>query len=152
MKHELVPTPSRNDPASAFEALRGEVGLLRRALEGLAAERQAAPDYMPTMADQARRLAGMERLLEELSRSPALRLTPEGLITDIVRAGDSARAGDRDTLKRTNTDLRAAIARIEGAVRTARTAEQQRYFLAGMMLAAVYVGVIAGLYIARVVS
>src|SRR5687768_12964943 len=132
MKHELVPTPARNDPASAFEALRGEVGLLRRALEGLAAERQAAPDYMPTMADQARRLAGIEELLERFTRSPALLGTPASLAADIARAGERVRAEDRDTLARANAELRAAIASIEAVVRNARTVEQQRYFLAGM--------------------
>ena len=34
-------TNTSNDPASAFEALRGEISLLRRAVEGLTAERQA---------------------------------------------------------------------------------------------------------------
>lgn len=149
MKHDLAPTPPRNDPASAFETLRGEVGLLRRALEGLAAERQAAPDYMPTMADQARRLAGIERLLEGFSRSPALQLTPASLAADIERAGASVRAGDLETLTRAFGTLRASIASIDGVVRNARTAKQQRYFLAGMMLAALYLGVCAGLGLAK---
>lgn len=99
MKHELVPAPARSDPASAFEALRGEVGLLRRALEGLAAERQLAPDYTLTMADQARRLAGIEALIDGFSHSPALQLTPESLAASIARAGETVRAGDRDTLR-----------------------------------------------------
>lgn len=149
MKHDLVLSLARNDPASAFEALRGEVGLLRRALEGLAAERQAAPDYMPTMADQARRLAGIEELLERFSRSPALQLTPESLAASITRAGDSARAGDRETLTQANADLRAAIARIDGVVRKVRTAEQQRDMLAGVGLACLYVGVHCGAALAR---
>lgn len=34
-----------SSPADAFEALRREVALLRRALEGLAAEQKAQPDY-----------------------------------------------------------------------------------------------------------
>lgn len=149
MKHDLVPTPTRNDPASAFEALRGEVGLLRRALEGLAAERQAAPDYMPTMADQARRLAGIEIAIKGFAQSPALQLTPASLAADIARAGENVRVGDCDTLTSAFGTLRTSIATIDGVVRNARTAEQQRYFLAGMMLAALYVGIYGGLVLAK---
>lgn len=149
MKRELVPTPARNDPASAFEALRGEVGLLRRALEGLAAERQAAPDYMPTMADQARRLAQIEQLLEKFSHSPALQLTPESLAASVARAGESVRAGDRDTFTRAFGTLRASIASIDGVVEQARTADRQLYLLCGTGLACLYAGVIAGLGLAR---
>ena len=46
-----------DDPATAFAALRGEVSLLRRAVEGLTAERQNVPDYSPTLTDLSRRLA-----------------------------------------------------------------------------------------------
>ncbi len=40
------------DPAEAFERLRGEVALLRRAVEGLTAARESIdlPDYEPTLA------------------------------------------------------------------------------------------------------
>lgn len=136
MKHELVPAPARNDPASAFEALRGEVGLLRRALEGLAAERQLAPDYTLTMADQARRLAGIEALIDGFSHSPALQLTPESLAASIARAGETVRAGDRDTLTRALGTLRASITSFDAVVWKVRTARQQWFFVGGMMLAA----------------
>jgi hypothetical protein len=36
-----------DDPGEAFDALRAEVSLLRRAIEELTAERQSAPDYTP---------------------------------------------------------------------------------------------------------
>lgn len=149
MKHELVPAPARNDPASAFEALRGEVGLLRRALEGLAAERQATPDYMPTMADQALRLAGIENAITSFVQSPALKFTPVSLAADIARAGERVRVGDRETLQRTNTDLRTSIASIDGIVERARTADCQLYLLCGTGLACLYAGGITGLALAR---
>ena len=152
MKHDLVPAPGRNDPASAFEALRGEVSLMRRALEGLAAERQAAPDYMPTMADQAHRLAGIENAIKSFAESPALQLTPASLAADIARAGETVQAEDRDTLTRAFGTLRTSIAGIDGIVRKVRTDEQQRCFVAGMTLVGLYVGAVAGLWIARLLS
>src|SRR3546814_12082283 len=42
-------TGQPDDPAQAFAELRSEVSLLRRAIEGLTAERQNAPDYAPTL-------------------------------------------------------------------------------------------------------
>ncbi|MBD3734762.1 MAG: hypothetical protein IE934_18905, partial [Sphingopyxis sp.] len=44
------------DAAEAFEAMRGELALLRRAVEGLAAERGAidVPDYTETLGELQR--------------------------------------------------------------------------------------------------
>src|SRR3546814_19910237 len=56
MDSESALPGTNNDPASAFEALRGEISLLRRAVEGLTAERQAAPNYKPTLAAMAEQL------------------------------------------------------------------------------------------------
>lgn len=69
------------DPASdAFERLRLEVALLRRAIEGLAAEReQPAVDYSPTLAALKTSLAKVQASLEALSERPALSLGAEHL-------------------------------------------------------------------------
>ncbi|WP_430418335.1 DUF6118 family protein [Phenylobacterium sp.] len=69
------------DPASdVFERLRLEVALLRRAVEGLAAERdQPAPDYSPTLAALKKSLAEVQAALENLGERPALVLGPEHL-------------------------------------------------------------------------
>lgn len=70
-----------SDPASeAFEWLRLEVALLRRAVEGLAAERdQPAPDYSPTLAALKKSLSEVQATLEALGERPALVLGPEHL-------------------------------------------------------------------------
>src|SRR3546814_2326084 len=65
MDSESALPGTNNDPASAFEALRGEISLLRRAVEGLTAERQAAPNYKPTLAAMAERLAAIEHSRSE---------------------------------------------------------------------------------------
>src|SRR3546814_5341308 len=72
-------TGQPDDPAQAFAELRSEVSLLRRAIEGLTAERQNAPDYAPTLKVLSGRLTRIEAFMGEVSESPAMRLTPANL-------------------------------------------------------------------------
>jgi len=72
MEPDTNPPVAHDDPASAFAALRGEVSLLRRAVEGLTAERQNAPDYTPTLTGLSSRLAHAEELLGKIAASPAI--------------------------------------------------------------------------------
>jgi hypothetical protein len=149
MRPGLPSPPAPGDPAAAFDALRGEVSLLRRALEGLTAERQVVPDYTPTLTAQARRLSHVEELLGDIAGRPALRLTPESMAESIARAGETVRAGDRATAQRAMADLRAAIATIDAVVEQARTAERQLYLLCASGLAGLCIGAIGGLALAR---
>ncbi|MFA6125256.1 MAG: DUF6118 family protein [Sphingomonas sp.] len=116
---------AQSDPASAFADLRGEVSLLRRAVEGLTAERQNAPDYTPTLTELSSRLARTEELLGKIAESPAMRLTPENMAVSIARASETARAGDRETLDKSGATLRASIASINGVVEHAWAADRQ---------------------------
>src|SRR3546814_19557232 len=72
MDSESALPGTNNDPASAVEALRGEISLLRRAVEGLTAERQGAPNYKPKLAAMAERLAA-------LAHSPAMPRHPQDI-------------------------------------------------------------------------
>ena len=92
------PPVAHDDPTSAFAALRGEVSLLRRAVEGLTAERQNAPDYTPTLTGLSSRLTRAEELLGKIAESPAMRLTPENLAVSIARASETARAAASSSL------------------------------------------------------
>jgi hypothetical protein len=49
MDDPATPARAQSSAARAFEDLRSEVSLLRRAIEGLAAERRDQPDYAPTL-------------------------------------------------------------------------------------------------------
>lgn len=148
MKPGLSSPSAPGDPAAAFDALRGEVSLLRRALEGLTAERQVVPDYTPTLTGQARRLSRVEELLGDIAGRPALRLTPESMAESIARASDTVRSGDRATLQRALAELRAAIGSIDSVVEQARTAERQLYLLCATALAAFVAGTVAALTLA----
>ena len=86
-----------DDPAArAFEDLRAELSLLRRAVERLTAERTElpdAPDYSETLGVISRNLSGTAQKVDALVRSPALSLTPETLNRQIVEAGVGTERG-----------------------------------------------------------
>ena len=88
-----------DDPAArAFEDLRAELSLLRRAVERLTAERTElpdAPDYSETLGVISRNLSGTAQRVDALVKSPALSLTPEALNRQIVEAGVAGRSEDR---------------------------------------------------------
>lgn len=105
--------------------LRLEVGLLRRAIEGLTAERQNAPDYTPTLTELAGRLGLIEGFLGKVSESPAMRLTPDNLAASIVKASETVRARDRENLGKADAMLRASVASINAVVEQAWTANRQ---------------------------
>lgn len=117
--------PIEDDPANAFAALRGEVSLLRRAIEGLTAERQNVSDYTPTLAGMSRRLSHVEELLEKVAESPAMRLTPEDLALSIARASEIARARDCRMLDKAGATLRESTASINEIVERAWAADRQ---------------------------
>lgn len=125
METEPSQLTSQEDPAWAFIALRGEVSLLRRAVQGLTAERQNTPDYTPTLTDLAGKLGHIEAFLGKVAESPAMRLTPENVAVSVARASETARAGHRESLEKAGAILRASIASINGVVEHAWAADRQ---------------------------
>ena len=100
-----------SDPASkAFEQLRGEVALLRRAMEGLAAERASIeiPDYCETLAQITTAVASVDERLVTLSKKPAFGLSPQGFSQEIVAASEKIRREDRQTI----TESREALQQV----------------------------------------
>ena len=66
------------DPAAeAFARLEGELALMRRAVQHLAAERAdiVIPDYGPTLTDMAKRMGAISESLKGIARHPALQMT-----------------------------------------------------------------------------
>ena len=75
----LVEPQQPNDPAAqAFAQLRGEVALLRRAVEQLASERAdiVLPDYSATLGKIALTLGEIGGDMQQMAASPALEVTP----------------------------------------------------------------------------
>ena len=87
-----------DEAARAFEDLRAELSLLRRAVERLTAERAEpsdTPDYSETLGIISQNLLGTAQRVNALVKSPALALTPEELNRQIVEAGVAGRIEDR---------------------------------------------------------
>ncbi|HEX4739037.1 MAG TPA: DUF6118 family protein [Allosphingosinicella sp.] len=123
MSQDIVPTAS--DPARAFEDLRGEVSLLRRAVQGLTAERQNAPDYLPTLQQMVERLDWIARKVERVATAPAMELMVESLASRVEQASVEARLETRQLVADANAVMRASIARIDAVVERGWTAERQ---------------------------
>ena len=149
-----APTPDAtgDNPAHAFEALRGEVSLLRRAVEGLASARDRVPDYSPTLGAMAEALNAATGALKRIERSPAVHLTPAALTAEIDKAAAPARDADRTAARETHAAMWKAIGRIDGIVERGQGADQQLRWLiwsgaggalVGMLLMAVLPGAIA---------
>lgn len=77
------------DPVQAFEDLRAEVSVLRRAIEGLpsALRENRPPDYSADLAVLGKGLDEIGEQLEAVLKSPALMMTPEQQGQAIARAG-----------------------------------------------------------------
>jgi len=106
------------DPAQAFEDLRAEVSVLRRAIEALpAAMRESrSPDYSQDLAVIGKGLDEMGEQLETILKSPALTRTPEQQGQAIANAGANL--------------IREAAQRLD---RAAQEAERERSRLSGII-------------------
>lgn len=104
-----------NDPAEAFEDLRGEVALVRRAVERLSAERAEVPepvDYSETLGIISQNLSGTAQRVDALVRSPALALTPETISRQIDAAGYTVRVEDHRLFAAAKQGLEEVTARL----------------------------------------
>lgn len=113
-----------NDPAAdAFERLRLEVALLRRAVEGLAADAGAEPiDYSPTLARLSKALAEVNTQVRALGEQPVLALAPDQLGSLFQTAAARVLARPVVTLEREQ----AVLSQATEALRAARQADMAR--------------------------
>ena len=150
-KPEEPAVPVEEDAAAvAFEHLREEVALCRRAVAGLAAERAAIqiPDYSKTLNQMAGALNTMSEQLNALSEKPALALTPRQWTYQIATAGNEVRRTEQYTLDQARAGFEKVTQELSARLFSARQADQQDKWLmwagAGGMLA----GTAFGLFIA----
>ena len=145
-------TAPADDIAEAFEALRGEISLTRRAVEGLTAARERVPDYSVTLGQVAEALKQTAEGIDRIERSPAVRLSPTGLTNEITKASAEARAEDHALLRETRDALTRSIGRVDGIVERGQAVDRQVRrlvwtgaggALGGMLLMAILPGAIA---------
>jgi hypothetical protein len=137
------PAPeAAGDPAAeAFARLEGELALMRRAVQHLAAERAdiVIPDYGSTLTAMAKRLSEIDQCMEDMADHPAMQMTPDSIGNRIAAAADSARRSDHDRIAQARNDLHHAAQEMRSVTAHARTAAEQRqqlYQVAGGALLA----------------
>jgi hypothetical protein len=120
---------SAGETALAFEDLRAEISLLRRAVEGLTAARERMPDYTPTLGSMMAQLKTTHEALQRIEHSPAVALTPVALTKEIVQAAANARADDARKLDEARDTIARSIGRIDGIVERGQSVEGQSRLL-----------------------
>jgi hypothetical protein len=144
------------DPAEAFDRLRAviegqgrELALLRRAVEGLAAERAHidVPDYSETLGRMQQGVdATADRIAvinDVIARSPALAMTPEQMAQHIAAAGNAARREDQAALAKAGEDKARVMAELRTIAGSARTRAEQRNRQLWFGLGGVAAGILA---------
>ena len=141
--------------AEAFEEVRGEVALLRRAIERLAAERAELPeqpDYSETLGRIANATVAAAQRLDALSKAAEDGIAPRYVADRIIAASSGARAEDQRTIAAARQGLEDATRALHGLVASARRSDEQNRWLAwsaiggvvlGMLLWAVFAGFVA---------
>lgn len=124
-------SPPADPAAAAFEMLREEVALARRAVAGLAAERARIeiPDYSETLANILQTNMATAARLKELSETPALRRTARSWGREIEVAAETARRADQHALSQAITALQDATHDLRGWISSARYAGRQDTWL-----------------------
>jgi Family of unknown function (DUF6118) len=130
------PAPA-TDAAVAFDGLRQEVKLLRKAVAAWVDEQPDPPDYSETLGKIAGDLSRTSNRVGWLTQRPALALTPDELALRIKAAGEDARSADRKLVAEAMDGLQRATEALSGWTVQARTADLQERRL-------LQVGAIAG--------
>ena len=144
------------DPAEAFDRLRAvverqdrELALLRRAVEGLAAERAHidVPDYSETLG---RMQQGVDATADQIAvindviaRSPALAITPEQMAQRIAAAGSVARREDQAAFAKAGEDKARVMADLRVIAGSAWNRHDQKNRQLRFGLGGVTIGILA---------
>jgi Family of unknown function (DUF6118) len=137
--------------ARAFEDLRAEVSVLRRAIESLPAAWKAnqPPDYTPSLGTISNRLQEVTAQLQAIEGHPALQMTPEHHQQAIVNAGSGLL---RDAAVRLDDAVRATQQRtrdLDAIIGSAQQQDQQTKWLIIAATAALIVGLLMSPILAR---
>lgn len=139
-----VPEAAGDPAAEAFARLEGELALMRRAVQHLAAERAdiVIPDYGPTLTDMAKRMGAISENLKGMAGHPAMQMTPDSVGNRIAAAAEAARRSDQDRLSQARNDLSHAAQEMRNVTAHARTAAEQRQQLYKMAGGALLAGIL----------
>ena len=140
------------DPATqAFTRLTEKVDLLEAAIAGLAAKREAMPDYSETLGEIAALLDKMRTAINTLARQPAMTLTPDAMAVQIAAAAKKARAEDSAVIQQARERIDGAVHHMERLAGTIATAREQRRRLAWAAGGGLLVGMLLWSFIPGVI-
>lgn len=131
MEIEPEPEPAKveiDQAAEAFARLEGEMALMRRAVQHLAAERAdiVIPDYGPTLTEMTKRLGAIAGSIGDIAEHPAMQVTPDGFGRRIEAAAQAARRDDQGRINDAHNELRQAAQDMRVVTSHARTSAEQR--------------------------
>ena len=136
-----IPAVAGDPAAEAFARLEGELALMRRAVQHLAAERAdiVIPDYGATLTEMTKRIGAISESLKGIDGHPAMQMTPDNIGNRIAAAAEAARRSDQDRISQARSDLSHATQEMRSVTAHACTAAEQRqqlYQVAGGALLA----------------
>jgi len=140
----------RDAAAEAFEGVRGELALLRRAIEGIAArdDRPEPPDYGETLG-QITKLANATLQRAEFMRKA---IEEEAVARQVANRIAGAVAEDRQAVKTAAGELRDATRALQGITASARRAEDQKRWVMLAAIGGIVVGMIVWAVCAGIVA
>ena len=140
----------RDAAAEAFEGVRGELALLRRAIEGIAVrdDRPEPPDYSETLG-QITKLATATYQRAEILRKAA---EEETVARQVAARITGAVAEDRQAVKTAAGELRDATRALQGVTVSARRGDEQNRWLTLAAIGGIVVGMIAWAVFAGIVA
>ncbi len=139
-----------DDPVAAFERLRGEVSLLRHAVEGLTAAREniEIPDYEPTLERTEKILVALAQRIDPIAKSPLLSMTPDSMASQIATAAIGARREDARLVAEARAGLDQAAREIGNRLASARRGDEQNRWLYVMAACGVVLGLLLYAFLA----
>lgn len=139
------------DPAQAFEDLRAEVSVLRKAIEALpdALDRNRAPDYSADFGVIGQGMDAIGVSLENLQKHPALKMTAQQHGAAIANAGSGLIREAVQKFDRATQDAERERSRLASTIGTIQTKDQQRFRLLIAAALALALGFIAFPFVMR---
>jgi len=138
-------TQAAGDPAAeAFARLEGELALMRRAVQHLAAERAdiVIPDYRTTLTEMVKWLGEIDKCLKNMSDHPAMQMTPDSIGNRIAAVAETARRTEQDRASQARNDLHHAAQALRSVTEHARTVADQRQQLHKVAAGALFAGIL----------
>jgi len=139
------------NPAQAFEDLRAEVSVLRKAVEALPAaiRDNRPPDYAQDLAVIGKGLDDIGAQIEAFQSYPALRMTPEQQGQSIANAGSALIREVAQKLNRATQDADRERYNLSQMIGTLATKEQRRRFWAIILPSIFLLGFMAFPFVIR---